>query len=187
MIQESMKRMSMRVPEAERANFKRDISDKLMGSGQIEKKTIEAAARVFSKAELEALSKFYASPEGRSSMEKMPGFMAQLSRIVQMELMGLMEKAKAEQQKKAEAEKAKQEKDAPKTRTRIPRRTSRASLTQIKRAGLEHDDSGPARFFIWLAAMPPGFFTVFSPPGRSGRNCMVNMARPWVLERRSVE
>jgi hypothetical protein len=114
MIQESMKRMSMRVPEAERANFKRDISDKLMGSGQIEKKTIEAAARVFSKAELEALSKFYASPEGRSSMEKMPGFMAQLSRIVQMELMGLMEKAKAEQQKKAEAEKAKQEKDAPK-------------------------------------------------------------------------
>lgn len=114
MIQDSMQRMSMRVPEAERANFKKDIGDKLLSSGQIQKKTIDAAARVFTKGELDALSKFYASPEGRSSMEKMPNFMAQLSRIVQMELMGLMEKARAEQQKKAEAEKAKQKKDAPK-------------------------------------------------------------------------
>ena len=75
---------------------------------------VESAARIFSKGELEALSKFYASPEGRSSMEKMPKFMAQLSRIVQMELMGLMQKAQAAKQKKAEAEKAKQKKDAPK-------------------------------------------------------------------------
>lgn len=114
MIQDSMNRMALRVPEAERAGFKKDIGDKLLSSGNIKKQTVDAAARVFTKGELEALSKFYASPEGRSSMEKMPTFMAQLSRVVQMELMGLMEKAKAEQQKKAEAEKAKQKKDAPK-------------------------------------------------------------------------
>ena len=114
MIQDSMARMAMRVPEAERADFKKDIGDKLLKNGKIEKQAVESAARVFSKGELEALSKFYASPEGRSSMEKMPKFMAQLSRIVQMELMGLMQKAQAAKQKKMEAEKAKQKKDAPK-------------------------------------------------------------------------
>ncbi len=119
MIQESMQRMAMRIPEAERAKFKTEISDKLMGSGRIKKQTVEAAARTFSKAELEALSKFYASPEGRSSMEKMPGFMAHLSRIVQTELVGLMEKARAEDAKKKAAEKAKQAKEAPKDKAPV--------------------------------------------------------------------
>ena len=114
MLQESMDRMALRVPEAERENFKKNIGGKLLSSGRIKKESLEAAARTFTKGELEALSKFYASPEGGSSMEKMPQFMGQLSRIVQMELMGLMEKARAEQQKKEEAEKAKQKKDAPK-------------------------------------------------------------------------
>ncbi|KMY67446.1 hypothetical protein AAU61_11470 [Desulfocarbo indianensis] len=114
MIQDSMNRMSMRIPENERDKFKEEISSKLMGSGRIKKETVETAARTFTSQELDALSKFYASPEGRSSMEKMPAFMAQLSRIVQAELVGLMEKARAEQMKKEEAEKAKQDKAAPK-------------------------------------------------------------------------
>jgi hypothetical protein len=114
MIEESMNRMSMRVPEAERAKFKAEIGGKVLASGRIKKQTLDAAARTFSKKELEALSKFYASPEGKSSMEKMPGFMGQLSKVVQTELVGLMEKARAADAKKAAAEKAKEKKAAPK-------------------------------------------------------------------------
>lgn len=114
MIEESMNRMSMRVPEAERAKFKADVGGKVLASGRIKKDAVEAAARTFSKGELEALSKFYASPEGRSSMEKMPAFMSQLSRIVQTELVGLMEKMRAAEAKKAAAEKAKEKKAEPK-------------------------------------------------------------------------
>ncbi len=123
MIQESMNRMAMRVPEAERAKFKKEIGGNVLTSGRIKKQTIEAAARSFSKGELEALTKFYASPEGRSSMEKMPGFMGQLSRFVQAELVGLMEKARAEQLKKDEAEKVKQKKDAPKDKAKEPKKS----------------------------------------------------------------
>lgn len=118
MIQESMDRMAMRVPEAERAKFKNDIGGKVLSSGRIKKETVEAAARTFNEGELKALSKFYASPEGRSSMEKMPGFMGQLSRIVQTELVGLMEKARAEEAKKAAAEKGKEKKAAPKDKAK---------------------------------------------------------------------
>jgi hypothetical protein len=116
MIMESMDRMAMRIPEAERAKFKAEVSDKLMASGRIKKATVEAAARTFNRKELEAITKFYASPEGRSSMQKMPQFMSQLSRIVQMELVGLMEKARAEDAKKEAAEKAKQKKEEPKAK-----------------------------------------------------------------------
>lgn len=116
MIQESMDRMAMRVPEAERAKFKNDIGGKVLSSGRIKKETVEAAARTFSEGELKALSKFYASPAGRSSMEKMPGFMGELSRIVQTELVGLMEKARAEDAKKAATEKGKEKKAAPKAK-----------------------------------------------------------------------
>jgi hypothetical protein len=118
MIEESMNRMSMRVPEAERAKFKADVGSKVLASGRIKKEAVEAAARTFSKGELEALSKFYASPEGRSSMEKMPAFMGQLSRIVQTELVGLMEKVRAAEAKKAAAEKAKEKKAEPKDKAK---------------------------------------------------------------------
>ncbi len=105
MIQESMDKMTARLPQAERAQFQQ-IGAKLLASGRIKKETVAAAAATFSAKELDAISDFYASPEGRAVMAKMPMFMTRVSRIVQSELVRLMEAARAKQKKAAPAPKA---------------------------------------------------------------------------------
>lgn len=89
MMNDMQDRMLQTVPPQMRAQMQQsrlNASDIQM----IEAAATESMVRHFSIAEIEALTTFYSSPEGRSVMKKMPDYMADLMPEIQSKMMAKM-------------------------------------------------------------------------------------------------
>jgi hypothetical protein len=85
MVTDSIDRVVGQVPEERRAEFKQAL-DKVIKSDRIEKITLDAVVKHFTVKEINALTAFYASPEGRSITKKFGAYLADVTPAIQEEL-----------------------------------------------------------------------------------------------------
>ena len=89
MMNDMQERMMQGVPPQMRANMQ---SSKLSASDiqMIESAATDSMVKHFTIGEIEAMTAFYSSPEGRSVMKKMPDYMADLMPAIQTKMMAKM-------------------------------------------------------------------------------------------------
>lgn len=116
-IMDTVKRISTQLPAEQQKKFleqfKAFFDDKRMGS--IQKRWVAMCADVFTAKELQAMVKFYGSPEGISIRDKMPMLMQGNSKIIGGELSEFIKQEQARlaaESAKEAAAKAKADKDA---------------------------------------------------------------------------
>lgn len=96
-MQKNMRDMSagfdQMVPPAQRETFKKQQEEQskrmlaTIDAKALEQASIDAMVKHFTTKEIQALANFYASPEGRAVMKKMPQYTADLMPQVQKEMM----------------------------------------------------------------------------------------------------
>ncbi len=85
MVTETMNQLSAQLPEESREEFKQALT-KVLASERIEKITLDAIVKHFTVKEIDALTAFYGSPEGRSITKKFSAYMADVMPVIQQEL-----------------------------------------------------------------------------------------------------
>jgi hypothetical protein len=85
MVADSVNLAAGQVPPQRREEFKEALS-KVINSNRIEKITLDALTKHFTVKEINALTAFYASPEGRSITKKFGAYIADVMPAMQEEL-----------------------------------------------------------------------------------------------------
>lgn len=85
MVKETVDQLAARIPEDRREEF-REVLGKVVHSDHIEKVTLDAIVKHFTVREINALTAFYGSPEGRSISKKFNAYMAEVMPAIQQEL-----------------------------------------------------------------------------------------------------
>ncbi len=85
MVSETVDQVALQVPEGRRVDFKRALA-KVVSSERIEKITLDAVVKHFTVREIDALTAFYASPEGKSITKKFGAYLADVMPALQEEL-----------------------------------------------------------------------------------------------------
>ena len=93
MMEDMAKEMSKTMPADQAAVFKKILTQDVDIS-VLEKAATESMVKNFTTSEIEALAKFYASPEGRSVMKKLGVYMADVMPAIQQEIARAAEKNK---------------------------------------------------------------------------------------------
>ena len=97
MVADSVNRVVDQVPAERREVFKQALS-KVISSDHIEKITLDAVIKHFTVKEINALTAFYASPEGRSITKKFGAYIADVMPAIQDELAMAVEEINKEVQ-----------------------------------------------------------------------------------------
>ena len=97
MVADSVDRVVSQVPPDRRDQFKQALS-KVISSDRIEKITLNAVTKHFTVKEIDALTAFYASPEGRSITKKFGAYIADVMPAIQEELAMAVEEINKEVQ-----------------------------------------------------------------------------------------
>jgi hypothetical protein len=97
MVGDTLNRVANQVPEERREEFKRALAHTVK-SERIEKITLDAVTKHFTVKEINALTAFYASPEGRSVTQKFGAYMADVMPAIQAELTQAIEEINKEVQ-----------------------------------------------------------------------------------------
>lgn len=91
-IMNEMSRELLKVaPEDQKAFVKEALAG--VDRKKIEKATIDAMVKHFTVKEMNALTNFYTTPEGRSVMKKMPAMQAEMLPVIQTEIAGALQRA----------------------------------------------------------------------------------------------
>jgi hypothetical protein len=94
-VGETLDRVVEQVPEARRAEFRKALA-KQVSLDRIAKITLDAVVKHFTVREIEALTAFYGSPEGKSINQKFGAYMADVMPAIQSELAGAIEEIQKE-------------------------------------------------------------------------------------------
>ena len=97
MVADSVNRVVSQVPPERRDEFKQALS-RVISSDRIEKITLEAVTKHFTVKEINALTAFYGSPEGRSITRKFGAYIADVMPAIQEELAAAVEEIHKEVQ-----------------------------------------------------------------------------------------
>ena len=97
MVADSVNRVVDQVPAERREVFRQALS-KVISSDHIEKITLDAVIKHFTVKEINALTAFYASPEGRSITKKFGAYIADVMPAIQDELAMAVEEINKEVQ-----------------------------------------------------------------------------------------
>ncbi len=73
-----VRNLLLRIPEEKRGLFRQGIAEGLVRAN-FEDIMVKIVAKHFNAAEIDAMTAFYGSPEGRSIEKKLPGYMADIS------------------------------------------------------------------------------------------------------------
>ncbi len=90
LVADTLDRVAAQVPEDRREEFKKALA-KVVKSERIEKLTREALVKHFTVREINALTAFYGSPEGRSITKKFGAYLADVMPAMQEELSSAIE------------------------------------------------------------------------------------------------
>jgi uncharacterized protein len=85
MVGSTIDQVAQQVPEERREDFKRALA-KVVSSERIEKITLDAVVKHFTVREIDALTAFYGSPEGKSITKKFGAYIADVMPALQEEL-----------------------------------------------------------------------------------------------------
>ena len=85
MVNQTVDQLAAQLPEDRRDEFKKTLA-KVLSSDRIEKITLDAIVKHFTVKEINALTAFYGSPEGRSITKKFSSYMADVMPVIQQEL-----------------------------------------------------------------------------------------------------
>ena len=85
MVADTLDRVADQVPAERREEFKKALA-KVVSSERIEALTLQAVTKHFTVKEINALTAFYGSPEGRSITKKFSAYMADVMPVIQQEL-----------------------------------------------------------------------------------------------------
>ena len=91
MVGETLSQLANQIPEERREEFKKALTQ-VVTSERIEKITLDAITKHFTVREIDALSAFYGSPEGRSITKKFTAYMADVMPAIQKELADVIDK-----------------------------------------------------------------------------------------------
>jgi hypothetical protein len=91
MVGETLNQLASQIPEERREEFKEALTQ-VVTSARIEKITMDAIVKHFTVREINALTAFYGSPEGRSISKKFTAYMADVMPAIQQELSDVIEK-----------------------------------------------------------------------------------------------
>ncbi len=91
MVGETLNQLASQIPEERREEFKKALTQ-VVTSERIEKITMGAIVKHFTVKEIDALTAFYGSPEGRSIAKKFTAYMADVMPAIQQELADVIEK-----------------------------------------------------------------------------------------------
>jgi hypothetical protein len=95
MLDDMINTLAGQIPEARRPEFI-DLMKKMIVPDTVRAMTMEAMPRHFTVAEIEAMTTFYGSPEGKSIMKKFGPYMGDLMPRVQAEVLRALQKVKEE-------------------------------------------------------------------------------------------
>jgi len=95
MLDDMINTLAGQIPEARRPEFIA-LMKKMVGPDTVRAMTMEAMPRHFTVAEIEAMTTFYGSPEGKSIMKKFGPYMGDLMPRVQAEVLRALQKVKEE-------------------------------------------------------------------------------------------
>jgi len=84
-VTDTVNRVAGEVPEERRAAFKKALV-KVVSAERLEQITLEALVKHFTAREIDALTAFYGSPEGRSITRKFGAYLADVMPAIQEEL-----------------------------------------------------------------------------------------------------
>jgi hypothetical protein len=87
----SLDELAGRIPEERREEFRKTMTE-VLRSERIEKITLDAIVKHFTVREINALTAFYGSPEGRSITKKFSVYMADVMPAIQQELTEAIDK-----------------------------------------------------------------------------------------------
>ncbi len=87
----SLDELAGRIPEERREEFRKTMTE-VLRSERIEKITLDAIVKHFTVREINALTAFYGSPEGRSITKKFSVYMADVMPAIQQELTDAIDK-----------------------------------------------------------------------------------------------
>ncbi|RPI16503.1 MAG: DUF2059 domain-containing protein [Acidobacteriales bacterium] len=90
LVADTLDRVASQVPDDRREEFKKALA-KVVKSERIEKLTREALIKHFTVREINALTAFYGSPEGRSITKKFGAYLADVMPAMQQELSNAIE------------------------------------------------------------------------------------------------
>lgn len=86
MIQATVAQLAQQLPADRRAEFIAAMAN-LIDVARLREIMLDAMVRHFTAGELDALARFYGSPEGRAVVAKMPGYMADMMPPLQQEVL----------------------------------------------------------------------------------------------------
>jgi len=89
--------VSKQVPEDQREECIA-LMRRLVDNERLERLIVDALARHYTLAELQAMEKFYGSPEGRSIQTKLTGYLTDVMTIFQSEVMRILATARGEEE-----------------------------------------------------------------------------------------
>lgn len=89
--------ISKQVPEDRREECIA-LMRRLVDNERLESQVVDALARHYTLAELQAMEKFYGSPEGRSIQTKLTGYLTEVMAIFQTEVMRILATARGEEE-----------------------------------------------------------------------------------------
>lgn len=95
MVGGTLDQLAAQLPEERREEFKKTLAE-VISSEKIEKITLDAIVKHFTVKEINALTAFYGSPEGRSISRKFTAYMADVMPAIQQELANAVEKVHEE-------------------------------------------------------------------------------------------
>lgn len=90
MLQKSLSKGSERLKPEQKKQLE-ELLKKVATDKKLRQEAIKTTASNFSTAELKAMTKFYSTAEGRSIMDKMPAYMAELSRVIQTRVIEIIQ------------------------------------------------------------------------------------------------
>jgi hypothetical protein len=95
MLDDMINTLAGQVPEARRPEFV-DLMKKMIAPDTVRAMTLDAMPRHFTVAEIDAMTAFYGSPEGRSIMKKFGPYMGDLMPRIQAEVLRALQRVKEE-------------------------------------------------------------------------------------------
>jgi hypothetical protein len=89
MVSATVDQLASRIPEERRGDFRQALT-KIISSEHIEKITLDAITKHFTVKEINALTAFYGSPEGRSITKKFNAYLTDIMPAIQKEMADAM-------------------------------------------------------------------------------------------------
>lgn len=98
MMKEAVESTSKNLPEEQRKTFV-EFMNKSLRIDVLENSIVSSMAKHFTLGELNALTAFYGSPEGKSAMKKYGAYMSEVMPVIQQEMSRAVSEYKATQEK----------------------------------------------------------------------------------------